>query len=119
MRGLWSVPTLKFGFLSVNILVDSSAKSIARASPSTGAYLNLLSLLNLLPARTSHQWSGPQYGASFMLQLQCFCSKMNPTPVLLQSTTSIVSHSVSKAFASSFTASTITLRDFRNSSYRW
>merc|ERR1712016_105583 len=35
-RGLWSVPTIRFSLPRVNILVDSSACAMAKASPSIG-----------------------------------------------------------------------------------
>ena len=57
---------------------------MAKAFPSTGAYLDSAPLVNLLPANTVGQPVLQQPG-TLALHPQCFWVRWNPIPVLLQS----------------------------------
>ena len=88
---------------STTYLALSKVQATAKASPTTGEYLDSAGLVNLDPANTRDQPSLQQVGVR-MVQLHCFCSKQKPMPVLLQSVAKQVTFPMSKVFTPSSTA---------------
>merc|ERR1712127_559614 len=83
-RGLWSTATTSISLPRVKCRVFWRAHATARASPSTGAYLDSAPVVNLLPARTVFQ-PLEQHPGAFASHLQYCWARWNPMPVLLQS----------------------------------
>ena len=83
-RGLWSTATVSLSLPRVKWRVFWRAQATARASPSTGAYLDSAPVVNLLPARTTFHPVLQQPG-TLPSHWQCFWDRWNPIPVLLQS----------------------------------
>ena len=85
--GWWSVTTIICRQPMTNIRHFSSARAIAAASPSIGAYRLSASVQNLLPANTMYHPSEQHTGVFFFLagHVQYFCNNRKPMPSLLQS----------------------------------
>ena len=82
--GSWSVTTITFRQPMTNIHF-SNAHAITAASPSIGAYLQSVSVQNLLPANIRYQPSRQQIGAFSTVHRQCFCRSRKPIFSLFQS----------------------------------
>ena len=114
----WSVTTMMFWKLMMNIQHFSNAHAIAAASPSIGAYLRSASVQNLLPANVGRQPSGHQIGAFSTVHWQCFCRSWKPIPSLLRSGTRQVTQSLSNITTPFWTRSVITHLESLNASLR-
>ena len=83
-RGMWSVMMIRLSHPWVKYLVCSRDQPMASASPSTGAYLDSADLRKREPANVILHPSSQQLGDSCK-QLQCFCERKKPIPVVDQS----------------------------------
>ena len=81
-RGLWS--TMTVSFLLPRVKWRILWKALARASPSTGAYLDFVPVVNLLPANSVGQLDLHHTGTLASI-LQCFWVRWKLIPVLLHS----------------------------------
>ena len=105
-RGLWSTAMVSLSLPRVKCLVFWSAQATARASPSTGWYLDSAPVVNLLPAKTVFQPPAQQVGV-MSVHLHLFWDRWNPIPTLLQSVARTVSLSMEKVLMPFLMASTI------------
>ena len=77
--GLWSVIIVMSGQPRMKYLALSRVSTMARASPSTGEYLDSALVTNLLPIKVTFH-PDLQHNGCCDVHKQCFCSNQYPMP---------------------------------------